>query len=118
MHHGSRSSTRGPDQQHPIGKRRSGNNEHPKGEKFHPTEGEIECLMDNLGEAVTSYLKSDTSKERSQIALAEAVATDDRIEIGSSQLRQRYLKDLRKDKSQPASRYYNGGTGKWCYDGD
>ena len=72
--------------------------------------------MDNLGEAVTSYLKSDTSKEWSQIALAEAVATDDRIEIGSSQLRQRYLKDLRKDKSQPASRYYKGGTGKWWYD--
>ena len=70
--------------------------------------------MDNLGEAVTSFMKSDTSKEWSQIALAEAVATDDRIEIGSSQLRQRYLKDLRKDKSQPASRYYNGGTGKWC----
>lgn len=95
-----------------------GNNEHPKGKKFHPSEGEIVCLMDNLGEAVTSCLKSDASKEWSQTALAEAVATDDRIEIGSSQVRQRYLKDLQKDKSQPASRYYNARTGKWRFSED
>ena len=97
---------------------KSAEDECPKGDKFHPTEDEQEIVMAILNEAVIARLKSDKSKEWSQSALAEAVATDERIEIGSSQLRQRYLKDLREDSSQPASRYYNAGTGKWRYDED
>ncbi|MAF95635.1 MAG: hypothetical protein CMM60_07770 [Rhodospirillaceae bacterium] len=93
-------------------------NECPKSDKYHPTESEQEIVMAIINEVVIELLQSDRFKNWSQKALAEAVATDERIEIGSSQLRQRYLKDLREDNSQPASRYYNAGTRKWRYGED
>ena len=92
-----------------------GEDECPKGDKFHPTDGEKETAMNDLNEVVTSLLKSDKSKKWSQPVLAKAVATDERIEIGASQLRQSHLKKLSGDSSQPASRHYDARTKKWRY---
>jgi len=95
-----------------------GDDECPKGNKFHPTDGEKEDAMNDLNEVVTSILKSDKSKNWSQAKLAEAVANDERIEIGVSQLRQNHLTILREDNSQPACQYYDGRIRKWCYGRD
>jgi len=90
-------------------------NEYPKGDKYHPTEGDQEEVMSTLNEVVIETLEQDKSKKWSNNAMAEAVAKDARIKIGSSQLRQKHLKELGEDSSQPASQYYNLETGMWCY---
>ncbi len=90
-------------------------NKFPKCDKHHPTKDDQEELMITINEVVIEYLTTNKTLALSQNALANAIAPDERIQIGSSQLRQKYLNNMREDMSQPATRYYNNRSKKWQY---
>ena len=89
--------------------------ERPKGDKFHPTADDTDANLEIVADVVLKLLKSDRSQDWSTSALADAVATDERVDISSSSLKQRHLILLREDNTQPASQYYNADTSKWRY---
>ena len=89
--------------------------ERPKGDKFHPTADDTDANLEIVADVVLKLLKSDRSQDRSTSALADAVATDERVDISSSSLKQRHLILLREDNTQAVSQYYNADTGKWRY---
>ena len=90
-------------------------NECPKGDKFHPTADENVTQLEAVGDAVLRWLESDKLRKWSTSKLADAIATDEHIDIGSSQLKQRHLILLREDNSKAVSRFYNAETAKWGY---
>lgn len=69
--------------------------------------------LDIIGEVVYEYLFKNNHDSFSTRALAEAVAMDDRIDCGSSQLRQRWLKALREDSKRDAKHWYFTLTQLW-----
>ena len=87
----------------------------PKGNKYHPTADEADAQLEIVADAVLGQLESDRGRDWSTSALADAVATDERVDISSSQLKQRHLKMLREDKAQAVSQYYNTETARWRY---
>ena len=94
---------------------RPSENECPKGNKHHPTADETDAQLEAVADAVLRRLKSDKLRVWSTNALADAIATDEHIDIGSSQLKQRHLILLREDNSKAVSRFYNAETAKWGY---
>ena len=80
--------------------------------KNDPTRG-FEAVSLVLDAVVAKVLQSNTLKEWSQKKLAEAVALDDAIDIGSDRLRKSYLTQLREAKGTRASRCYDAARGVW-----
>lgn len=76
---------------------------------------EFALVLDLIAKAVTLQLKGNPSRSWSQSALADAIATHDQIEVGSSQLRQKYLTFLREDKARSVRHYYRADTRQWRY---
>lgn len=66
-----------------------------------------------LCEITCKLLAANKLKAWSGAELADTLALDERIEIGSSRLRNFYLKTLRESKESSVRHYYDGATRRW-----
>lgn len=73
------------------------------------------AIMEMIDNAVVKRLASNDLRAWTTAKLAEALAVQEDIDIGSSVLRQRHLKILREDSSYKSSRYYESETGRWRF---
>jgi KaiC/GvpD/RAD55 family RecA-like ATPase len=80
-----------------------------------PTADDIEARYRTVSDVVIQILKDDPSKKWSTNALAAKLAKDDRIDVRSSQLRQKYLPYLSKDNDREVSNYFDPVERKWRY---
>jgi hypothetical protein len=70
-------------------------------------------VLEIIEKAVLDRLAANPLKSWSTRQLAEAIATDERVNIGSDALRRRHLKLIREDKQRQAHRMYDAETTKW-----
>lgn len=78
-----------------------------KKEKGRRAKEDIKIEMDIVRSAAMRVLQSTPGKEYSNAKLAEAIASDERISVGVSQIRQRYIGELRTDKAHPICGCYD-----------
>jgi len=68
-----------------------------------------------VDESVSIKLASIPGREWTTKGLAEALATQDDMGIGSSMLRQKYLKEIRENSECKSAKYYDADTAKWRF---
>lgn len=72
-----------------------------------------EGLLDIVEEVAGQVLRSNTSKAYSQKELAIAIACDDRVTCGWSQVSQKYLTNIRENSDRAGSKWYYVPTSRW-----
>lgn len=77
--------------------------------------GEDPRVLEIVGRVILEILKRNPLLEMSDASLADAVAVHDDVSIGSSSLRQRYLKIMREDKASPCRHCWNVQKKRWRY---
>ncbi len=78
-----------------------------------PAQANKSIVLDIIEKAVVLFLSENPTASYSTRELAEAVAADETVDVGSSMLRQFALVELREDNARPVSKMYDRHTKKW-----
>lgn len=86
-----------------------------KDARAHQAELAEQFVLNTICVVVAERLKANPLRAWSTSQLADAVATDRRIEISSQMLRRKYLKELRENNASPIAAMFDVDTMRWRY---